>query len=63
MAFKSKILAKRRKTWVNVVNFRFIKISNWVLDQNVTKQTYPKISCRSQKCLVQLLNQEFDLVN
>ena len=34
-----------------------------VLEQNVTKQTYPKISCRSQKCLVQSKNQQFCLVN
>ena len=34
-----------------------------LLEQNVTKQTYPKICCRSQKCLVQLLNRQFYLVN
>ena len=39
------------------------KILKLVLEQNVTKQTYPKISCRSQKCLVQWLNQQFYLVN
>ena len=33
------------------------------LEQNVTKQTYLKISCRSQKCLVQSQNQQFYLVN
>ena len=39
------------------------KILKLVLEQNVTKQTYLKISCRSQKCLVQPLNQQFYLVN
>ena len=33
------------------------------LEQNVTNQTYPKIRCRSQKCLVQSLKQQFHLVN
>ena len=39
------------------------KIVKLVLEQNITSQTYIKISCRSQKCLVQLLNQQFYLVN
>ena len=33
-----------------------------VWDQNVTNQTYLKLSCRSQKCSVQSLNEEFYFV-
>ena len=33
------------------------------LEQNVTEQSYPKISCRSQKCSVQSLIQQCYLVN
>ena len=33
------------------------------LDQNVTSHTYPKISCRFQKCSVWMINQQFYEVN
>ena len=53
MAFKSKKSKQSVKIRVAVVNFRFIKKFKLILEQNVIKHTDHKISCRSQKCLVQ----------
>ena len=64
MALKSKTSAKSPKEHINHCSeFPLHKNFKLVLEQNVTSQTYLEISYRSQKCLVQLLNQQIYLVN
>ena len=49
-----KKMAKKAKTRCRCSKFSLHKKFKLILEQNVTEQTYPKISCRSQKCLVRL---------
>ena len=58
------LFSKLNFDFEDVVNLRLFEKSDFklILDRNVTEQTYPKISCRSQKCSVQSQNQQFYLV-
>ena len=56
-------MAKKAKNPCRCSKISLHKKFKLILEQNVTEQTYPKISCRSQKCLVQTQIQQFYLVN
>ena len=52
--------AKNTGHWSEFLLHKNFKL---VLDQNLTKQTYHKISCRSQIILTLITNQQFHLLN
>ena len=60
---KVKNISKNAKNTCHCSEIPLHKNFKLTLEQNVTNQTYLKLSCRSQKCSVQLLNHQFNLVN
>ena len=63
MSLKVKNISENAKNSCHCSKFPLHKNFKLTLEQNVTLQTYTKLSCRSQKCLVQTLNQQLNLVN
>ena len=58
-----KNIGQKAKNTYRCSKFPLNKNFKLSLDQNVTEQTYPEMSCRSQNCSVQSVNQQFYLVN
>ena len=56
-------ISQKAKNTYCCSKFPLHKNFKWSLEQNFSKQTYNKISSRSQKCLVQSPNQQFYLLN
>ena len=58
-----KNISENAKNTGHCSEFPLHKNFKLVLEQNVTNQAYHKVTYRSQKCLVQSLNQQLYLVN
>ena len=56
-------ISEKAKNTYRCSKFPLHKNFKLSLEQNVSEQTYPEISSRSQTCSVQSLIQQFSLVN